>query len=440
MAVSPAAISPGQYASGAAGSIADTTNATVASGRKVIAAVFWYGSASLSSVSGGSLTWTVHTGSQSTGTANRVCFASADAPSGLASGTTVTATFSTGGQYALGIRLASCDGLELNASGGLDTSAATAAGSTTNWSQALTTSNATDVIFGHCWVDFYTAGMAATAPATEVFDWTNADGSEAELVYTEVSSAGAQTIGGTFSGARTNTRSAVAFKLASAGTPGTFTANAGDAAAGGGSTTFTGAASFSTTVGDGAGNGGTGTFTGAGLFATATSSATADGSTATFTVTGTGTLSTTVGDATADGGTGAFTGAATFTTTAGDATGDGSTATFSIPGTFTTLVGDATADGSSATFTVTGAGTFTTSAGDATADGGTCSFTGAALFTSTAGTATAEGTTATFRTNVYTVADPERTITPRAETRRSIAWAETRRATVQAESRTTIAT
>lgn len=208
--VSPAAISAGTYGSSGATTVAEATTSAVTTGNKVIAFVFWFGAASLSSVSGGGLTWTVHV--TSTGTAHRVAIASADAPSGLASGTTITANFSTFAD-ARGIRLVQCDGLVTNAGGAVDgTGSNPSASTTTNWSVSLTTTTANDVVFGCDWADFYTAGMTATSPATEIYDWTTSDGSESHAVWKVATASGANTIAGSFTGARTNAAAAVAFK------------------------------------------------------------------------------------------------------------------------------------------------------------------------------------------------------------------------------------
>lgn len=77
---------------GGSTTVAFTTIANVASGGFIVVCVGWFGSTSaLSSVSGGSLSWTID--KQGRAVSNSVAIASAQAPSGLASGTTITATF-----------------------------------------------------------------------------------------------------------------------------------------------------------------------------------------------------------------------------------------------------------------------------------------------------------------------------------------------------------
>lgn len=212
--VTPASISPGVYtALDTAATIADTTTSSVAAGRKVIAVVSWYGSQTLSSVSGGGLTWTVH--GQTSGSEYKMAYASADAPAGLASGVTITATLS-GSAFARSLNLSSCDGLELNTNAPVDGSNFPApAFLDSAWSVAVTTANATDVLFGAAWVTFLApSGMAATAPATEVYEWADSDNGVHQRVYTELSSTGSQTIGGTFTATKTLVAAAIAFKTA----------------------------------------------------------------------------------------------------------------------------------------------------------------------------------------------------------------------------------
>lgn len=181
-----------------------------------------------------------------------------------------------------------------------------------------------------------------------------------------------------------------AFKEAAGGTPGTFTTSAGDAAADGGSATFTGAATFSSTVGDAPAAGGSSTFTGAAVF---TSS---------------------VGDAPADGGSSSFVGAATFSTTVGDAGASGGTSTFA------------------------GAAVFTSTAGGAAASGGSTSFTAGAVFGTVAGGAAASGGVSTFVVVVVVLTDtpPERVFSVLYEDRVYVVPAEDRTDPVLAEART----
>lgn len=217
MAVTPASHSAGNYANGAASTIGDTTTSSIAAGRKVIALVSWYGGESLTSLSGGGLTWTVDVVSPGSGA--RAAIVSADAPAGLASGTTITATFS-GGTFALGIGIASCDGLVTNAAGAVDdTDAAyTAPGvAAPFWSTSLTTTNANDVLIGGGFISFESSGVAPTSPASEIYEWAASNNTQ-QLIYREVSAAGTYTLGSSWTFQRESAAAAVAYKLAPVGT------------------------------------------------------------------------------------------------------------------------------------------------------------------------------------------------------------------------------
>ena len=71
-----------------------TTSGTIASGSKIILSVGWRTATTLSSVAGGSLTWTIDRQIVNAAATQHAALVTADAPSGLASGTTITLTFS----------------------------------------------------------------------------------------------------------------------------------------------------------------------------------------------------------------------------------------------------------------------------------------------------------------------------------------------------------
>jgi hypothetical protein len=143
---------------------------------------------------------------------------------------------------------------------------------------------------------------------------------------------------------------------------------------GGGSTTFTGGATFATTVGDAAAAGGVSTFDteSDATFSTTVGDASAAGGSSTFT--GSATFATSATDAAAAGSSSTFTGSATFDTTVGDAPGSGGSSAFTGGAEFVTVVGDAIAAGGVSTFDTESDGTFATLAGDAIAAGGSTTF------------------------------------------------------------------
>jgi hypothetical protein len=195
----PTSISPGTYGSGFSTTVADTTTSSVTAGNKIIGVVTWWGGAgfSLSSVAGGALTWTIDR--QNTGTGYRMALISADAPSGLASSTAITATF-TGSSEARGIRFLQVDGLANNptaADGTADLPHQTGS----SFSIAITVGTSGDFVVGAGWVDFNTTGASWTSPATEIgTDWTNVDGGSYSWAYKTGVSSGSQAMAGTNGG------------------------------------------------------------------------------------------------------------------------------------------------------------------------------------------------------------------------------------------------
>ena len=83
-------------ADSASSTVAFTTNQTVASNGFIVVTVTWINPSgqTLLSVGGGGLTWNIDKQGQTGGTEAPTAIVSAQAPSGLASGTTITATFS----------------------------------------------------------------------------------------------------------------------------------------------------------------------------------------------------------------------------------------------------------------------------------------------------------------------------------------------------------
>jgi hypothetical protein len=77
-----------------ASTLAVTTTGAIASGAKIILVAGWRTATTLSSVAGGSLTWVIDRQQVDGGAARHYAFISANAPSGLASSTAITLTFS----------------------------------------------------------------------------------------------------------------------------------------------------------------------------------------------------------------------------------------------------------------------------------------------------------------------------------------------------------
>lgn len=244
----PVVISPAAYVSPAATTIAATTDTGVAAGETVVAVVAWYGSGTLDSLSGGGLDWTVHV--TSGGTAHRIAIASAHAPAGMASGTTVTATLSAS-RDARSIRLVSvADVAAVSPIEGTDSQPST---NTPSWVGTITTSGPA-VLIGAPWYDFYSAGLTVTS-GTKVsgYEWVTSENSTLGLAYLDAPSAGSYTVSGT-GGNNGRTSATIALSLAGSGPTihdfsGTVSAISGSAGGAGARRTLAGTVAAITTTG-----------------------------------------------------------------------------------------------------------------------------------------------------------------------------------------------
>lgn len=205
-------------ASGSQTTVAFNTTATVASGGFiVVCAFFWASGNTFSSVAGGSLTWTIDKQGHSAGPTNpNLCIASAQAPTGLASGTTITATFSATSP-ARGIGGMSFTGVA--SSTPVDTTANPIGANSTAWTTGNVTIAAGSVLVGACYQESTNATKSTiTAPSTEVFDDGMVSEFGATAGYRIESSAGAYAVAGTWAGTVQSATLAVAY-LAAAGGP-----------------------------------------------------------------------------------------------------------------------------------------------------------------------------------------------------------------------------
>lgn len=201
---------------GAAGAttVALSTANAAASSSFIVLTVAWFGTTTLNTVAGGSLVWAIDKQFRS-GSIN-VAFVSAQAASGLASSTSLTATFSgsssgrmIGGDSFTGIATSSVT----------DGTAASSSGTGTAWSGgAVTTTNADDVIVGAAMRD---AGADTTstpgASYTELKDFGAGTGDNCTSVYRIVSATGSNTPTGTWLSTGNWAGIAVAYKAAVGG-------------------------------------------------------------------------------------------------------------------------------------------------------------------------------------------------------------------------------
>lgn len=182
--------------SGASTTVTLNTASTVPSNSFLVLEVGWFhSSATLSSVSGGSLTWNIDKQLHG-GVNDNLAIVSAQAPSGLASGTTITATFSASvdgrsmGGYSF-TNVASSSALDVVAPGSTANPAST-------WdSTSVSTTNANDLLIGVGTIDGTSTTMTPGTGYTELLDWNNAADQTYEIIYRNVTSTGSYNASGT---------------------------------------------------------------------------------------------------------------------------------------------------------------------------------------------------------------------------------------------------
>ena len=191
-----------------------TTTKAAAAGTRVFAFVNWSGgSSTLSSVSGGGLTWTVDGQVKGALSDYRVGIASAYAPAGLPSGTALTATFSAGATHG-DMAAASFRGIASSAP--VDVVAKSTQNGVTNWSASITTVNANDLVLGASIFDGQVTNTP-TAPNLLIQSFNNVPFYSAlTSEYQIATTAGTKTVSGTWSGnttgSITNATVVVAYK------------------------------------------------------------------------------------------------------------------------------------------------------------------------------------------------------------------------------------
>lgn len=191
-----------------------TTSQTVAAGATISVQVTWgNATVTLTSVTGGSLTWTIDKQSVG-GLGNQGCaFVRAPAPAGLVSGTVLTANYSAA---TVGRGISGTSLLGVDAVSPLDTSSGpTDFNSTTAWTTASTAIAAGSILLGlaHCSSTNDTSTI--TSPSIEAHDFGGGAGTFGHTVgYRIETSGGSFTVAGTWSGSEIGTTIAVAYKAA----------------------------------------------------------------------------------------------------------------------------------------------------------------------------------------------------------------------------------
>jgi hypothetical protein len=193
-----------------------TTGSAVPAGGLIVTGCGFYKNDSISSatVSGGGLTWQADKFvSPFTDTAYVVALNSAAAPSGLASGTTLTVSL-VGDAFAPLFAAVYFTGAAT--SSWLDLAGAGSGATSASWTTSVTTTNADDVVVGFVWTDGGSASEGPGAGWTEDADFTGG-GANAAMVHQIFTTTGAKTPNGTLSASGNYAAVAAAYKSAAGG-------------------------------------------------------------------------------------------------------------------------------------------------------------------------------------------------------------------------------
>lgn len=213
MAVTLDQASLGTQAQSGVTSSSRTTTANVAAGGMIVALVGNFNaSAETLSMSGGSLTWVeAHT---TTSGSLRLSLFYALAPSGLASGTSITVTSTTALNNDMTWCMASYLGVDTT--GTVVAFNASSAG-TAAWASGSVAGGSGDALIGGAWGDGTLRTSTTDAPGNERIDFNSATTSGSVTLADKLSVAGTDTLDGDWSGTLTHLGIGVAFKAAAGG-------------------------------------------------------------------------------------------------------------------------------------------------------------------------------------------------------------------------------
>jgi hypothetical protein len=194
--------SPPVYASPAASSVSLTTTATAAAGSKIIVFASCFDALGALadvgiSASAGGLTWGLDL--MSANGDDWIFVWSADAPSGLPSGTVITMDFFNGVSSPTNVNARVMAAVSfVGLASGLATLASSSAVGTTSWSGgSITTVVADSLLIGFGMVDGAQTAFTPAAGYTEIHDWIGATDNESwESIYRIASATGTYTAGG----------------------------------------------------------------------------------------------------------------------------------------------------------------------------------------------------------------------------------------------------
>lgn len=196
-----------------------TTSAAAASDSRVFVFVYWFGTQTCTGCSGGGLTWDddVQVRGTVAGDQNQ-CIISAAAPSGLASSTVITPSFSATPSFGPGIAAASFTGVETSSP--IDATTTLKEDFEETWTtNNLVTATADTLLFGFSLSASNQTNTAATN-YTEIHDWSPEGANKCATVYRIVSSAATYNPGGTWTGSVDFQQNVgIAYKAAAGGPP-----------------------------------------------------------------------------------------------------------------------------------------------------------------------------------------------------------------------------
>lgn len=345
LAVSNAAIGTSvTNSSGGVATLALTTNVTIASGDLIVvhAGAFGGSGVGLSSVSGGGLTWTVFApGRAGTVTGPTMSFAYAFAPSGLASGTTITATY-TSTMEVRTLSGSSLSGVDTGDPIGVSLGPVELTPAGTNWTTGSGTIEAGSLLMGAGWAEGTGSGSTASGSSTNLVQANNSGDGYGHAVHYRTST-GAVT--GTWGGSALSVAIGLEFRAAAGTTDATVTA----------------------VPADGTGDIPVGTVRAGSTVTTGPADGTGDMPTMTVSGSGNVTITAVIGDGVGDIPTPVVRGSSTVTAPVADATGD-IVAGFPVSVDIGAAVADGTGDIPTPTITVPGGATVTAVPADGTGD------------------------------------------------------------------------
>lgn len=197
--------------------IALTTSQAVASSGFIVLSVGWFNTGvTLSSVSGGGLTWTIDKQGQGPGTNMNAALVSAQAASGLASSTSITATFSASA-IARMIGGTSFTGVATSTPVDTTDGPKSVTPATTAWTTNSVAISAGSVLIATAYAETTNSSSTVTSPSIEALDWNYAGGVTQTTCYRIESSASSYTVAGTWATSMQSDTVAVAYLAAAGG-------------------------------------------------------------------------------------------------------------------------------------------------------------------------------------------------------------------------------